>query len=423
MTNVRFLLGEDPGTPLDTALARASRLPAWRPFDSRAVDFVARLSQRLLTHKAIRQWPELAALGHWFRRAHLQALSAALVIQPDAVLRGRGLVFHLAPANVDSVSMYSWLLSLLAGNGNWVRVSQKESAQLDFVMDVIREVLAEPFAVPIRGRIVLLTYAHDDLTTHRISEAAAARVVWGGDATVRAIRAIPLRPTAVELCFPDRFSAAALKAATLLHGEPGDWARLAAGFYNDAFWFAQQACSSPRLLTWVGTEAECEEARHRFWQAVETEVARRRPENTPAMAMARLTAAFELAGAAAAHPGEGSPPGHYPMRVAIEKPLDAGMRELHCGNGLFLEQRMDTLEQLAVQMTDKEQTLSVAGFSREELMTFVEALPPRAVDRIVPVGEALTFSPVWDGTALLQFFARQIALPPEDLTESRGSRP
>lgn len=423
MTHIRFLLGETPGTTLDAALSRASWQPAWQPFDHRAVDFVARFSQKLLTHRSIRAWPELAALGHWFRRARLQALNGDLSAPADTVLRGRGLAFHLAPANVDSVSMYSWLLALLAGNCNWVRVSQKESTQLDFVMDVLREVLEEAVGEPIRGRIVLLTYAHDDQVTRRISEAASLRVVWGGDATVRAIRAIPLRPTAVEICFPDRFSAAALRASSLLAFDDEAWGRLAAGFYNDAFWFAQQACSSPRLLTWVGAEAECRDARARFWQAVEAEVGRRQPENSPAMAMARLATAFELAGKEAAHPGDGSQLGHFPMRVAIEKPLDVEMRELHCGNGLFLEQRVDSLSQLAAQMTDKEQTLSVAGFSRAELLDFIDVLPPRAVDRIVSTGEALTFSPVWDGTSLPQLFTRQIALPPEGPTGASGARP
>ncbi len=420
MTEIRFLLGEAPGTPLDDALSRARRQPSWQPFDPRAIDFVARFSQKLLTHRSIRAWPELAALGHWFRRARLKELAGGLSAPADAVLRGRGLAFHLAPANVDSVSMYSWLLALLAGNCNWVRVSQKSSAQLDFVIDVLSDVLSEDVGAPVRGRIVLLTYAHDDGTTRCISESATLRVVWGGDATVRAIRAIPLRPTAVEICFPDRFSAAALQAASLLIQDVSAWARLAAGFYNDAFWFAQQACSSPRLLTWVGNEADCREARTCFWRAVEAEVARRQPENSPAMAMARLAAAFELAGQAAAHPGEGSELGHFPMRVAIERPLDTGMRDLHCGNGLFLEQRVDHLSQLAAQMTDKEQTLSVAGFSRSDLLDFIDALPPRAVDRIVPIGEALTFAPVWDGMPLLQLFTRQIALPPDSAPATGG---
>jgi hypothetical protein len=423
MSAVRFLLGEAADADLNEALTRASAQPAWQPFDRRAVDFVARFSQRLLTHPDIRAWPELAALGHWFRRARLQSLGAGLHQDPAKVIRGRGLAFHLAPANVDSVSMYSWLISLLAGNCNWVRVSQKESSQLDFVIAVLRAVLDEDVGASVRGRIVVLTYAHDDAVSRLISEAAMLRVVWGGDATVRAIRAIPLRPTASEVCFPDRFSAAALQAHALLALDDAAWSRLAGDFFNDAFWFAQQACSSPRLLTWVGPEAECAAARSRFWLAIERELAKRQPENSPAMAMARLGAAFELASAHAARPVESSELGHFPMRVTIEKPLDRLMRDVHCGNGLFLEQRLDSLQELAPQMTDKEQTLSVFGFNREELLAIVDRLPPRAVDRIVTIGSALTFDPIWDGADLFTVFTRRISLPSEGTQSSDTGSP
>lgn len=418
MSLVQFLLGETADARLDEALARASAQPAWPPFDRRAVDFVAGFSQRLLTHPDIRAWPELAALGHWFRRARLQSLGASLQADAAQVLRGRGLAFHLAPANVDSVSMYSWLISLLAGNCNWVRVSQKDSRQLDFVIGVLRDVLEDEVGASVRGRIVVLTYPHDDAVTQLVSQAAMLRVVWGGDATVRAIRAIPLRPTASEICFPDRFSAAALQADALLTLDDAGWSRLAGDFFNDAFWFAQQACSSPRLLTWVGSEVACAAARSRFWLAIERELAKRQPENSPAMVMARLGASFELAAAQAGRPANAAELGHYPMRVTIEKPLNPLMRDTHCGNGLFLEQRLDTLEQLAPLMTDKEQTLAVFGFDREDLLAFVDQLPPRAVDRIVNIGAALTFDPVWDGADLFTAFTRRITLPPKPARSS-----
>ena len=413
MNEIRFFLGAAPQTPLGEALVRSSALPAWKPFDARAVAFVSSLSRQLLTHPRIRAFPELAALGHWFRATHLKEWAASLPVLRDAVQIGRGLVFHLAPANVDSVAMYSWLISLLAGNSNWVRVSQKSSPQFDVLLETLRQTLANGAGQDVAGRIVLLTYPHDDAISGAISAAAMCRVVWGGDATVAALRSIPLRPTAHEICFPDRFSAAVLRAASLLALDEPALSRLAASFYNDAFWFAQQACSSPRLLWWVGGAADCAQAQQRFWAAVAQELARRQPENTPAMNMGRLATAFDLAAAALAHPRSGQSLGQFPLRLQTEQPLRTAMRELHCGNGLFLEQPVESLSALAPQLSDKEQTLSVFGFSRQELLDFVDLLPPRAVDRLVPLGEALAFAPTWDGTDLLSVFTRRISLPPE----------
>ncbi len=75
MNPVHFHLGVQPGETLEAALARTAALPAWAPFDPRAVRFVGRFSQRLLTHPQVRAFPELAALGHWFRSAHLRDLA------------------------------------------------------------------------------------------------------------------------------------------------------------------------------------------------------------------------------------------------------------------------------------------------------------------------------------------------------------
>lgn len=412
MTDVEYILGAGDREPLENVLARMSGMRAWQPFDPRAMAFTARFSQRLLTDPGVRAWPELAALAHWFRGARLRELADRHPTSDSEGMQiGRGLAFHLAPANVDSVFMYSWLLSLLAGNVNLVRLSQQTSPQTDYLVEVLRAVLAEETGRAVEGRFVLLTYPHNEAVTRVISEAAMLRVAWGGDASVAAIRAVPLRPTATELVFPDRFSAAAFNSAALAALAEDGLKRLAANFYNDVFWFAQQACSSPRLVVFVGSDADTHEARRRFWSALEEEVRRRGFEHDSAVTMARVAATFEYAARGAARPAEPWRAAQLPQRLMLETPLDVGLRALHCGNGLMLEQAVPDLHTLAAQFSDKEQTLTVFGFGRDELASFVLQLPPRAVDRIAAVGEALTFNNVWDGQDLLTAFCRRISLP------------
>eukprot|EP01031_Cornospumella_fuschlensis_P042676 gene42676-52143_t len=188
-------------------------------------------------------------------------------------------------------------------------------------------------------------------------------------------------------------------------------AKLAQGFYNDAFWFAQQACSSPRLLAWVGSDAQVDAAAPRFWAALAAELKRRdaAEENSGAMTMARLAASFEYAAAGLAHLGPNTL-GSYPLRLVLDQGLNATVKEIHCGNGLFLEQRAASLAALAPQFSDREQTLSVFGFGTEELTALMQAVPPRAIDRLVPIGQALDFSPVWDGQDLILSFSRTRSL-------------
>lgn len=409
MSDISLLCGAVNHESLDALLTRMSTQPAWNPFDARAIAYVGRFSRKLLTHARIREFPELAALGHWFRPARLQQLATEhAAAAGDARIVGRGMAFHVAPSNVDSVSMYSWILSLLSGNSNIVRVSQKRGAQLDFVIDILNDLATEPAGEPVAPRIALITYAHDTAITQSISARCQLRVVWGGDATVATIRAIPLRATATEVVFPDRFSLAALHADHVLALAADELAKLVHGFYNDAFWFAQQACSSPRVVYWVGTDAACAAAGARFWQAVEAEVARRSPEDSSAMVVARLAASFELAAIDAARPASGAIRTGQPLRLALEKGLSAAVKEVHCGNGLFLEGTLPVLSALASVLSDREQTLSVSGFDRSAIDELLDVVPTRSLDRIVPIGSALDFSSTWDGVDLFTAFTRRI---------------
>jgi hypothetical protein len=397
---------------LTELLGRMSALPAWRPFDPLLIEFVGRLSNRLLTSPSVRQFPELAALGHWFRKARLLEMarthSTAL---PGHVRLGRGLTFHVAPANVDSVFMYSWLISLLAGNANIVRVSQKGGPQQDVLVNLLASLCEDENFSEVASRIVLLTYPHDREVTQLISQACQVRVVWGGDATVTELRSIPLRPTATDLCFADRFSLAAIAAEPLAELDEGAFAGLVHGFYNDTFWFGQQACSSPRMVVWVGSQSQVERAQKRFWPALADEVTRNRAENSPAMLMARLGSVFEFAGAGPGQWGLSSGLQAFPIVLDSDAADLRLVRENHCGNGLFVQQSIASLAELGPRLTDKDQTLAVFGFTAGDYETLLSKLPPRSIDRIVTIGSALSFDPVWDGQDFFASMTRMIAVP------------
>jgi hypothetical protein len=409
---IQIILATVRDENLSSILARLSHLPAWRPFDERAISFIGKLSQKILTSKSVRLFPELAALGHWFRKARLLDMAKTSCNNVRGQVQiGRGLAFHLAPSNVDSVFMYSWLLSLLAGNTNLVRVSQKGGPQLEFLIDILRELIQAPEHSDLSNRFILITYPHDNQITQKISEACMVRVIWGGDNTVRTIRAIPLRPMATELCFADRFSASALSASVVLTAKPAEFNELIQGFYNDTFWFSQQACSSPRMVVWVGNEAEIEAAKIRFWAALTIAVEGHGAENSPSMVMARLGTAFEYAAQGLAAVQSSCDIADFPTKLELTSASLDDIREIHCGNGLFVEMNLKTLAELGSKLTDKEQTLSVYGFEEQDYMDLIRTLQPRALDRIVPVGQALGFDPVWDGQELITSFTRCITWP------------
>mgnify|MGYP002545680973 FL=1 len=103
--------------------------------------------------------------------------------------------------------------------------------------------------------------------TERFSARCHARVIWGGDETVRRVREAALPPRGVEVAFADRYSLLCIRpeAVTALSEEALE--RLAKDFYNDTYLTDQNACTSPRLIYWVG-EGDSREASERFFRAV-----------------------------------------------------------------------------------------------------------------------------------------------------------
>lgn len=399
-----FIPANSTDSDLETVLQAALRGRVLAPFDNALVDFITDFAKSILLDKGARDYPELIVMANFFKATNIAKLRTELEGRGTYV--ARGLVFHMAPSNVDSVFLYSSLLSLLCGNLNLIRISRGAGDQVKFIISKLADLLAQDHAA-LADRFYLMTYEHDDAITTLISQYCHMRVVWGGDETVNKIRSLPLRPTASEVCFPDRFSAAILRAEAVLNLDQVALSDLCSRFFNDSIWFAQQACSSPRLVSWIGSTNNCAAARHLFWQVFNQQMSSKVYENSPGMVMDRFVTSCMVA----------TDPIHrettslaFPTRILLDNQALADIKHYHCGNGLFYEQCFETVPQFFQTLTDREQTLSVFGFDAEEMRRNVQNLPMRAVDRITRIGNALDFNYIWDGYNLLHAFTRQIGI-------------
>lgn len=373
-------------------------------FHPDVLSFVQELSKKLLR---IRQYPELVSLGYWLRKTNMNKMQQSWNDRTnDQFVRARGTVFHLAPSNVDTIFVYSWMLSLLAGNRNIIRISSKEQPQTKQLLSTMIEILKEPKYTTVAKRTVLLTYQHNENLTGYFSENCHTRVVWGGDRTIKAIRQIPLAPLANELVFPDRFSLALIHAHAFLKTNEEEKKHLLQQFYNDSFWFDQMACSSPRLLYWIGDRHIIESAQEEFWTSFEQVIREKEYELVAATQVQKLATSLWLASEQEVKGMKNSP---YFSRVTFEK-MPVEVRERHCGGGLFYESTASSLLDVLAVISDKDQTLSYFGFSKEELIEFASKVQARGIDRIVPIGQALNFDGVWDGQSFLQSFTREVVI-------------
>lgn len=368
------------------------------PFAAETEAFGARLSARLFADPAARAFPDLAGLAFWLRPAATATLRrhvAALGKQR----RPRGLVLHIAPSNVETLFVYSWWLSAITGNQAIVRLSESGGKRTTLLLRLIDELLAEPAFAGLRQATAMVRYPRDDATGRALSLAADLRVVWGGDTTVAAFRAMPSKPGAGDLLFPDRRSLAVMAAAATLALAEAGREDLAERFFTDAFWFDQKACSSPLLLAWVGEVPVAERAAADFWPRLARRADRQGYAVAPAIQMAKLTEAARLVldGAATSVVRHGA-------AVMVVRGAPAPPRPETCGGGLFQETVLASLDELVPLVDPRVQTVTHFGLSDDA----VDALARRLSGnhRLISVGRALEFSHLWDGQDLLAAMTR-----------------
>jgi hypothetical protein len=373
------------------------------------VDFLGRLARKLLAPSVARRHPELGSLGYFMRPAELTR-AVARMGREDAFVFPRGNVFHVPPANVDTIFVYSWALSALAGNHNVVRVSERSATAADTILEALNATLAD--SDPVIGRTQrMITYGRDDAVTAALSQWCDLRVIWGGDSAVTTIRKQPLRPSARDLTFPDRTSWAALSVTGWRAADPAARRQAVVGFSNDAYWFDQAACSSPRTVFLVGDtgpDQDGEDVRDEFLTLLIDVVDQRGWEVDAAMAVEKRVNAYGMAATGAITSMDF--PANSVTSMSLAAVPDAPRHWI--GAGAFPFAQVGSLLDLVPAMNRQDQTFSHFGFAPAELESFATALGGRGVDRIVPFGSALTFSAIWDGYDLPREFTRLTTLVP-----------
>lgn len=401
---VTVLAPDSPAQDL-AAFLDATLAAGGEPFAAERRAVLHALSAAFLADPLLRRDAASVAVAYWMRRAQIERLASEferrVEAEPDVVRVPVGRVFHLAPANVDTLFIYSWALAFLCGNASVVRLSQERPPVVEAMLGAIRTVAREHAVLGAGDRFV--TYAHDAAATEGISAWCGHRVIWGGSETVAAVRPLALNPHASERVFGNKFSYSVFAAARYLAADAKERERVAGGFFNDLFWFDQMACSSPHVLFWVGSEAGMEPAIGAFEADLQAEADRRGFVPSAASAVQRRAFAFELAADADVRVNLGHR-GFVGIRV-----LDpGGLTRETCGGGLLRHYRLEQLQDLAGFAGEGDQTVTHFGFGADELLELARLAGSRGVDRVVPVGEALAFDVVWDGYDLLDDFTRRV---------------
>jgi len=375
------------------------QLPAKAVFCEDVCDFLHTLSGEIMKSSAAKRFPDVITFGFFCRKANLTKLKEQYYEEGRI---GRGLSFHIAPSNVPINFAYSMVAGLLAGNSCVVRASSKNFEQVTLLCELMEKASENTAA---SDYISVVQYGREKEINDFFSSLSDVRVIWGGDDTINEIRRSPIPTRAVEVCFADRYSLCILNAKDVL--QITDWDRIAQEFYNDTYLYDQNACSSPRLMYWLGAEDEVESAKSKFWNGIHDYIGKKYAIE-PVIAVDKLTMNYRVAiendGVRLEHDKD-----NLFCRICVPD-LNMDLSGYACPGGSYLEYSSNSLDELAKAVNKKFQTLSYLGGDPKLYRDFVIGKGLSGIDRIVPMGKTADFSLTWDGYNLIDTMSRMIMI-------------
>jgi len=373
------------------------------PFSDKLSAILHDYSARLLKSSGHMNAPQITALGYWLRKAAVNRLSQSYLSQvpENQLLVARGVAFHLPPTNVDTLFVYSWALSMLAGNINVVRLPSDISPVTKWLIETLASTLEDAGEL---NRHFFCSYTERDVINKKLSAESDLRVIWGGDEKVKAVSRDPVRVDGLSIGFPHRTSLAVLKTAHYAASDDNARDAYVDSLYNDMYWFDQMGCGSPRTLIWIGDAPGA--LSEDLYQRLDAKGAAKQYEVDTATVIAKMGYMNDLVAGNEADGGQ-----YISNRLSIlrAKPSKNRLRDAQ-GGGLLCELHAKEINDISGELNHQTQTITHAGFDKSELYEIAVAMSKVGGFRLVPIGQALNFDETWDGISLLTHMTRRITV-------------
>ena len=369
-------------------------------FNDKAVEALDLLAKAILKDSESKLFPDVITFGFFIRKANINKFRKRYI--DDKNRFGRGLVFHIAPSNVALNFAYSMTASLLAGNSNVIRLASKDFPQTTLLIKLIKQCAKSNSYL--KEKLCFIKYDRDDEVNEYFSEMADARVVWGGDTTVAYFRKYQTKPRCVDVMFANRNSLLVIDSRYILTLSAKDLNGYVEKFIQDALFFEQNACTSPKLVYWYGTNEQNKLAKEKFWsESLNFDLANlniRGKETTDKLMRVIDLALTEKIGYR-----------KYGLIDTVELNQVDDV-ELMTANrfGLFYELEGDNLLGLGSVLDDRTQTISYIAAHADQFFNELIESGFNQFDRIVPIGKSSDFDFLWDGYDLINTLSRKISV-------------
>ena len=344
-----------------TALDSVDLIKSSKPFSNEVIIFLDILSKEIFKDHRVKRFPDVATFAFYCRKSNILQLKGRFY-NDNSTRLSIGVVFHIAPSNVPVNFAYTLLVGLLTGNFNIVRVPSKFYEQVEIIISAINALSNRDNLLLISNRIVLVSYGRTNNATEIFSSICHARVIWGGDETIKNIRENLIPARAFDVTFADRYSICIINADKFINEKHPE--KIVTGFYNDTYLFDQNACTSPHLVSWTGSNLNVIKAKKIFWDSLHTLISSKY-EIASVLAIDKVVNFCEQA----IQSGKIQlidRKDNLLWRVDIGE-VQVDVDQFRCNSGYFSECHISNIFSLSKIINNKYQTLSYYGFSKKEL--------------------------------------------------------
>ena len=232
-----------------------------QPFDIRVINFLSKLSKNILNNSSTKKFTDVVTFAFFCREKNLFNLSKNY--NDLNIRKGLGLSFHITPSNIPTNFAYSLVFGLLSGNSNIVRVPSKDFPQIKLISNEIKKTLKK--FPKLKDFIKIIRYSKNEDFTKNISLISDARLVWGGNKTIKEAKTFATKPNNRDLYFADKNSFCVINYDKFKELENNEIKLLASNFYNDTYLVDQNACSSPHVIFWLSKKKIEKKIKDQFW--------------------------------------------------------------------------------------------------------------------------------------------------------------